>query len=319
MESHVLVVGDACVDLLVGLPDSRSGRSSPGALGPRIVGGGTGANTAVALARLGVGVEFGGAIGDDRYGRWLADDFRRERVGTRALVVRGDAFTSMVVVVVQESGERHPVLWPPDGWAHTLLRPDDVPDDLVRNARWLHTTGMCLREEPVSEAVLHAMRKAREWGVPVSLDLNLRIESSGLDERIRRTVGRAIELADVVLGHAHEEFAPLAGTDDLEKAASVIADRRRTVVMRRGADGASAFGPDGAVDARAFPVTVVNTVGAGDAFDGGFVAARLDGRSVRDALRWGNAVAALKIQGPDARALPSRTDVEALLSADLVR
>ena len=57
----------------------------------------------------------------------------------------------------------------------------------------------------------------------------------------------------------------------------------------------------------------MNTVGAGDAFDAGFIAARLEHRSIREALRWGNAVAALKIQGDSARALPSRADVEALL------
>jgi fructokinase/2-dehydro-3-deoxygluconokinase len=64
----------------------------------------------------------------------------------------------------------------------------------------------------------------------------------------------------------------------------------------------------------AFPATVVNTVGAGDAFNGGFIAARLEGRSLREALRWGNAVAALKIQGDSARALPTCADVQALLA-----
>jgi len=150
-------------------------------------------------------------------------------------------------------------------------------------------------------------------GVPVSIDLNLRVESSGLGEDVRRTLHRAIELADVVFGSAHEEFGPLAGTEDLETAARAIGAGRRAVVMRRGADGARAFDPDGVVDAPAFPVTAVNSVGAGDAFNGGFIAARLEGCSMREALRWGNAVAALKIQGTDARALPSRADVDRLL------
>lgn len=315
MSTHVLVVGDACVDFLVSLPGAGAVRLSPGELGTRIVGGGTGANTAVALARLGVPVGFAGAVGDDRYGRWLAEDLRGEHVDTRGLVVRADVFTATVLVVVEASGERHAVLWPPDGWAHTQLRPEDLPDDLVQEACWLHTTGMCLRGTPASGAVLHAMQTARAAGVPVSLDLNLRVESSGLGEDVRRTLHQAIDLSDVVFGNAHEEFGPLTGTDDLEAAARALGAGRRTVVMRRGADGARAFGPDGVVDAPAFPVTAVNTVGAGDAFNGGFIAARLDGRSLREALRWGNAVAALKIQGDDARALPSRAAVERLLGA----
>jgi fructokinase/2-dehydro-3-deoxygluconokinase len=310
----VLVVGDAGVDLLVHVPRAGRAPDEPhGDLRARIVGGGTGANTAVALARLGVPVAFAGAVGDDRYGRWLADDFHREQVDTAGLVVRTDAFTPTVVIVVDATGERHAVLWPPDGWAHTLLRPDDLPDSLPGDARWLHTTGMCLRAAPARDAVLHAMEAARRAGVPVSLDLNLRVELSGLDDEIRRTMERAIDLAEVVFGNAHEEIAPLAGLNDPDEAARRLGGGRRIVVMRLGEAGVRAVAPDEVIEAPAFPVAVANTVGAGDAFDGGFIAARLEGRSMREALRWGNAVAALKIRGDSARALPSRAEVEELM------
>jgi sugar/nucleoside kinase (ribokinase family) len=69
------------------------------------------------------------------------------------------------------------------------------------------------------------------------------------------------------------------------------------------------------VRSRAFHVAAANPVGAGDAFNGGFVAARVEGRGLREALRWGNAVAALKVARPGgARDLPDRAEVEALLA-----
>jgi len=313
---YALIVGDANVDLVIHLPGSSALPPRQGELQPRIVGGGTGANTAVALARLGVPASFAGTIGADRYGRWIIEDFGREHVDTRGLVVRADAFTPTVVIVVGTDGERYAVLWPPEGWAHTLLRPEDLPVSLIAGASWLHTTGMCFRALPVRAAMFHAMRTARAGGVPVSLDLNLRLELWGWGDDVRRTARRAIEHADVVFGNAREEIAPLAGYEQVEPATRALCDGRRIVVARLGAEGALGVAPGQAVHAPAFPATVVNTVGAGDAFNGGFIAARLEGRSMSDALRWGNAVAALKIQGDSARALPSRADVQALLASE---
>lgn len=311
--SHVLVVGDANVDLVMHLP-GVGGPHHQCELQPQIVGGGTAANTAVALARLSLPASFVGAIGRDRYGRWLSEDFAREHVDTRGLVVREDAFTPTVLIVVAAGGERHAVLWPPDGWAYTLLAPGDIPADLVGGASWLHTTGICLRAQPVRAAVLHAMRAARAAGVPVSIDLNLRLELWGWDNELRQVFAEAAELADVVFGNGYEEILPLAGGEHILAAARALSAGRRTVVVRLGSAGALVVAPGTQAEAPAFPVEVVNTVGAGDAFNGGFIAARLAGFSLREALRWGNAVAALKIQGDSARALPTRAQVLSMLA-----
>ena len=133
----------------------------------------------------------------------------------------------------------------------------------------------------------------------------------------RTAVETAIGLADVVLGHGEEELVPLSGAASVEEALAVLGGDTRTVVARLGRDGVQARTPDGALTSvPGFRVEARNAVGAGDAFNGGFVAARVEGRSIADALRWGNAVAALKVARPDgARDLPSRAEVEALLAA----
>src|SRR4029079_11794394 len=117
-------------------------------------------------------------------------------------------------------------------------------------------------------------------GVPVSLDLNLRIgfRDGGFEQGFLETVERAIAAAAVVLGSATDELAYLGAT--WEEAARRIAAEGRTVVARLGADGVVAFVGDRVAKAPAFDVPVLTTLGAGDAFDAGFVAARVEGRGL---------------------------------------
>jgi sugar/nucleoside kinase (ribokinase family) len=315
MEPRVVVLGDANVDMVIRLPDRAAGAVDLTGSEPRLFGGGSAANVAVGLARLDLAVTFIGSVGDDGFGRWVADDLAREGVDTRGLIAVRDAFTPMVIALIEPDGERLVVVWPPERGADLRLRPEDLDPDWLSGAAWLHTTGMCLRASPVREAVLGGMALAREAGATVSLDLNLRAELWGLDGDTRETLERAIAHSDVVLGSGPEEIVPLAGLDHVEDAARAICDGRRVVVARLGADGALAAGPHpGEIyHAPAFPTTVVDTLGAGDAFDAGFIAARLASCDVGEALRWGNAAAALKIGRPGARGSPSRDELDALL------
>lgn len=312
----VVVLGDVNVDLILHAPDRSVARAARTLREPALAGGGTAGNTAATLARLGVPVEFAGAIGDDAFGRWIAQDFEALGVGRRGLVVV-DRSTAQVIALVEPDGERSLFVWPTDGGALTYLRPEDLDADLIASAAWLHTTGMCLRDPPVRDAIFAGMASARAAGVPVSIDLNLRVELWGLDDDKRGAVEGAVGLADVVLGQGEEELVPLARAASVEEALAALGGDRRTIVARLGAEGALARTPDGdLVHVAGFPVEARNAVGAGDAFNGGFVAARVEGCSIVEALRWGNAVAALKVARPGgARDLPSRDEVEALLAA----
>jgi sugar/nucleoside kinase (ribokinase family) len=321
-DPYVVVLGDLNADLTIDLPDRSAPVAERLVREPRLTGGGTAGNTAAALARLGVPVEFSGSVGDDGFGRWLADDLRSSGVGTRGLVVTHDAPTCQVMALVESDGERYLVVWPTDGGALTRLEPADVDHGLVAGAAWLHTTGMCLRAAPVASSVLAAMRMAHDAGVPVSIDLNLRLELWGLDDGVLAVVAEAVSLADVVLGNGPEELLPLARAsefevDGVEGAARALAGGERTVVGRLGAQGALACSVAGeVVMVPGFAAVLRNPVGAGDAFNGGFIAARVAGLPLAEALRWGNAVGALRVsRDGGARDQPSRAEVEALLAA----
>lgn len=312
----VVVLGDANVDLIVRLPDRAADGQLASTPLPELCGGGTGANTAVALARLGLPVAFVGMIGDDLYGRDIQADLAAERVELSGLRVRSDVPTPTVIAVVQPDGDRVVVIWPVTGGAHTRLGPEDLDPAQIARAAWLHTTGMCLDQQPVADAVLYGMQIAREAGVPVSLDLNLRLElgEGGWRPGQRQAVEQAVALADVVLGSAEEEIVPLAGGGPVEAAVRALVEGKRTVIARLGESGAFLAWPGGEAHVRGFPVKVADTLGAGDAFNAGYIAARLASLSEPDAVRWGNAVAALSIMRPGARGTPSRAELETFLA-----
>jgi len=310
---QVVVLGDACVDMVIRLPERTSGTLDMTKSVPQLHGGGSAANVAVALARLGVAVTMMGAVGDDGYGRWVCEDLDREGVDVQGLCSVYDAFTPMVMAFIELNGERRVVAWPSEGGAHLQLQIDDIDPELIASASWLHTTGMCLRASPARDAVLYAMELAGDSNLTVSLDLNLRLESWSLDVATRRALERAIELSGVVFGNAEEEILPIAGSDSVEVGAQHLCSGKRIVVARQGNKGALVITPKETFHVPAYPTQVVDTLGAGDAFDGGFIAARLAEVGLREATNWGNVVAAHKIGRIGARGLPSLEELMEML------
>ena len=306
----VVVIGDANVDLEIQLPvDSRPTHANPD---PTMSGGGSAANTAAALARLDVPTRFVGAVGADAAGRHAVESLARSGVDVSAVQAVTSEPTVMVVVVLPPGGERLIYVWPPRGGAHAMLDADRATN-AVEHADWVHVSGICLRVTPARESVLAAMEWARDRRIPVSLDLNLRLENWGWEAGFRAVALEAVERADVVLGSAADEISALGGADDPIAAARAIGAGERLIVARLGADGAMAITDRDVTSAAGLDVEVVDTVGAGDAFNAGFIAARLEDRSLDEALMWGNTVAASTVAEHGARSGPTRAELMRLL------
>jgi len=314
MMTQVVVLGDANVDMLIKLPQASTDLNAIQQHDqPEMHGGGSAANVAVGLARLGIPVTFAGALGNDVYGNWVRDDLIREGVDVSGLHMLAGEFTVMVMALIQPDGERLIYVWPPTGGAQLELRTQDVDLASWPQARWLHISGICLRGEPARGTILEIMEQARQLDWRVSIDLNLRLEYWGLDAVTRQTFERAIALSDLVLGNAEEELMPLARANSPQAAATALCQQQRTVVARLGSKGAQVHTKDDVFSSPAFPTEVVDTLGAGDAFDAAYIAAALRGEDARTAARWGNATAALKIERPGARGLPTLAELEAKL------
>jgi aminoimidazole riboside kinase len=336
----VVLLGDINVDLVVRLPNRKTGIGYLEGSEPQLYGGGTVANTAVGLTRLGVPARIAGSVGTDSYGRWAVKDLGSEGVDVSGILNAPDQFTVMVFAMVDSTGERTIVVWPPEGGAHTVIQPKDLDPEMIHHAGWFHTSGMCFRSSPVRGTILSTMLKARSRNIPVSVDLNLRLELWGWKHGVREVAVRAIAAADVVFAAGEEELIPLTGKKTVEDAAAEVASWHpaafpetpqsrvdtpihsaaqpfhRVVVARAGQRGTLVLDADGIHHVPAFAADVRDTLGAGDAFNAGFIAARMEGLSNTEAARWGSAAGAFSVSGSGARHLPSRQELESILRSD---
>lgn len=303
---NVLVIGDANVDIIVPYPrflnEERTNVVYPVV---SMQGGGTAANTAVALARLGIPTSFVGTIGNDQYGRFVRDDFHREHVNTEHLVCDNDLNTVGVFAFVDEYGERYLWGWPRVQQSFRELTLTDALLEQVCNADWVHSSGMILAcEGSARESIIALFKQAYEVGVPTSFDLNLRVDNGKLDAEFAQTVEQILPYVTHLLGSGPEEFSYLGDGNWLENACT-LSNAQRTVIARDSSRGSFGFVNGKCVKADPFHVEVVDTIGAGDVYNAGYIRAVLEGKTIGDALQEGNAVAAFKVAHKGARSSPT--------------
>lgn len=233
--------------------------------------GGAEANVAVGLARLGMAVTWCGVIGDDPIGRRIVRQLRGEGVQVRHRV-DPSRFTGLLLKERPELG-RTSVTYYRDGSAGSTLASGDVDDDTLDAASVLHVSGITAAiSETARDAVHDVIRRARERGVVVSFDVNYR--SRLWDRSVAAPVYRElVSQADIVFAGLDEAQVVLEddGLTEAEALAGLRALGPREVVIKLGSAGAIADAGGEAVRAVAVPVEVVDTVGAGDAFVGGYL------------------------------------------------
>lgn len=308
---NVLVVGDANVDIIVPYPrflnDKRTLVEYPT---PELQGGGTSANTAVALARLGVSVNFLGTIGEDQYGRYIIKDFLKEGVDISQLIIVPELNTVGVFAFIDETGERYLWGWPREQQSFKVLEEEKVDFDRLKDMAWVHSSGMSLvYDTSARSTIIRLFQKAYEEGIPTSFDLNLRVDQGQLETEYKKAILEILEYTNYVLGSGTDEFYYLGEIGNWKENARSLVKKDRTVIIRNGRNGSLAISETEEVNAPAFPVQVEDTVGAGDVYNAGFIMARLQGKSLEECLKIGNAVSGYTVERKGARSCP---DVRAL-------
>lgn len=316
---RAILVGDVCIDLIIRVPEETgNARQQPE---PEVHGGGAVANTAVALARLGVDTQFIGAVGNELFGDQARRELEVEGIDISCLVVSRRWPTMLVIGLIDRTGQRTVLGWPNRNQAFSDLQADQLAGLDPSPRDWLHMSGSCLVQEPSRAAMHKALDLARDNGAKSSFDLNLRLglEGGRMPPAYSDTVWKAIHKADVVLGSADEElFHLIPDEPDMKAATTRLAAQANCIaIMRENTAGAhvSEFGAP-AVTIPPFRVPVLDTIGAGDAFDAGFIQAGLEGCSLSEQVRRGHAVAALQIGKPGARSAPTRSEVDRFLAQD---
>ncbi len=265
--------------------------------------GGAPANAAVAASRLGLSAAFIGKVGDDLHGRFLRRALAAEEVDISGLVTDGETTTSLAFVELGPEGERD-FSFVRRGCGDTRLRPEELPEALIRNARVLHLGTLSLTEEPARSAALRAAALAEEAGVAVSCDVNYRAPLWESEDAFRRACDALLPKVQL-LKVSLEEAELLTGRKEPEQAAAALKERYgiRTAAVTLGAGGAwlEGFCP-------AFPARAVDATGAGDCFWGAWLYARLRARP--DALPFACAAASLCVEKQGA--IPAMPDLAAV-------
>ena len=280
---RVLVLGDLVLDVVLA-PERpiESGTDVPGSVGIRQ--GGSAANTARWLARLGIDVQLVCAVGRDGAGRSLVSQLEADGVRVRAARIAGQR-TGRVGVLVAPNGERSFVA---DRRAALALRPDHLKDEWFARLDLVHMPAYSLMGEPIAAAARTAVAMARAIsGAEVSLDLSSIGPLLAEGRRAARELVASVK-PDVLFATEAEVEAFLG-----RNAGDGILDHAAIAVIKQGSRGARVVARGAAAEPLRFDVatpqvTVADSTGAGDAFSAGFIAgwltARAAGRQAPDAL-----------------------------------
>ena len=239
---------------------------------------------ACGAARLGLKVGFIGVCGQDVFGRFMLDEMSKRDVDIGNVIVRPDGSTGMSIILNQASDRAiltHLGLMPE-------LRASDVSDALLRDARHLHVASYFLQTNLQPE-LPELFQRAHSFGLTTSLDTNYDPSEQwlGFEE--------LLSVTDVFLPNQTEALS-ITKSSDVETAAKVLGRKAKVVTIKLGANGALACQKDSIARSSSIPVDVVDTVGAGDSFDAGFLYGYLNGWTNEKSLRLACICGALSTQ-----------------------
>ena len=280
--------------------DQRSGRL-------QLAMGGTSGNTAHGLRRLGIPTALLAKVGDDYLGHLLVEDLHGAGVAVNWVAFDPDRPTMINIAVVADNGDRAMFTWPDIESTLWQITDDDIAATIPDEIGWLQVCGATLEHAPAADSLGALATRCADAGIPVSVDLNVRSECFGWNEDFAKNIQRVIHVASVVFGSLPDEY-PLF-TDDPRS----LVTPNRIVIARDGAAGTTLHSAGGDLTLAAYDVTPVDTIGAGDAFDSGFIAAAVLGHDLAECLRWGNACGAYSIQYAGGGSVPDRQQLHRML------
>jgi sugar/nucleoside kinase (ribokinase family) len=281
----ILVAGEINPDLILsGDVFPEFGQAEKLVDGATLTIGSSSAIFACGAARLGLKVAFIGVCGDDLFGRYMLDEMQQRGVDTSHVIVRAGEQTGLSVILNQ--GADRAILTYPGLIA--ALRGADITDSLLGCARHLHVASYFLQTN-LRPDLIALFQRAQSFGLTTSLDTNYDPSETWMG------VQELLSVTNVFLPNEKEALS-LSGERDVHLAADWLGSRVETLAIKLGAQGALGIQRGQRAKAASTSAQVVDTVGAGDSFDAGFVFGYLSGWPLERALRLGCICGALSTQ-----------------------
>jgi len=267
--------------------------------------GGSSANIAAGLVKLGCQAALVTCVSDDAIGWYCLDQldfYSIDRAHVRK--IRGEERTSLAIYETRVA-DHQTVIYRNNAADFRMDMPDVEAIDYSRYGA-LITAGTVFAAEPSRAATFRAFDLARAAGLPIIFDVDYRPYSWPSPEVAADVLSRAGAMADVIVGN-NEEFGFMAGDIDkgLAKARDLAATSASIVVYKKGPEGAVTFADGEEIHTGIYPVKALKPTGAGDSFMAGFLAGLSEGRPMREAILRGSACASIVVARPGcARSMP---------------
>lgn len=275
--------------------------------------GGSPLNIAVACSRLGLKAALLSGVGDDKVGDFILNFLKNEKVITSS-VRRIKGKRSSAVILGIEPPDKFPLVYYRENAADSHINIDDVIQAKIPEFRLMELSGTALNVEPGRSAAFFAAETAVDNDIPVVLDLDFRADQwhdprafgvmvRAILPKVEIAVGTeeevlAATLTDIsLITITHQQISGPEIQGNLEEAIKkILKTGIKALIVKKGSRGARIYMPHEYIkDVPGFPVEVVNVLGAGDAFAGGFIYGYLKGWDLYKSCRMGNACGALVV------------------------
>jgi len=278
--------------------------------------GGSPANIAVGMARLGKKIGFLAKVSDDQFGDYVTHYFEKEGIDTSHITRCKNGENLGLTFTEIKSPTESRILMYREGVADLMLSPEDVDEEYIRRTKALLISGTALAASPSREAALKAIMLARKNNVAVIFDIDYREYTWKSADEISVYYSMAASFADLILG-SREEFdltERINGVceSDVESAKRWHELGCKIVVIKHGKEGSTAYTCDGKHYAvKPFPTNAMKGFGGGDGYASSFIRALIDGCSVPQALEYGSASASMLVSAHScSAAMPTLDEVE---------
>ena len=262
--------------------------------------GGSPANIAVGLSRLGKKCGFFARVSDDELGTFVENFFKNEGIDCSHITrcTNGEKIGLTFTEILSET--QSSILMYRNEAADLKLDVCDIDEDYIKRAKALLISGTALCESPSREAALKATLLAKKNNIPVIFDIDYRAYNWKSNDEIAIYYSTVAERADIILGSREEydlteKFIGLDGTD---KSSAEYWHKRgaKIVIIKHGKEGSTAYTNDGmSYKIKPFPVKLLKSFGGGDGYASAFLYGLFEGWDMWDALEFGSASAAMLV------------------------
>lgn len=281
--------------------------------------GGSPANIAVGMARLGKKCGFIGKVSDDQFGRYVVEYFQNEGIDTSRITKCADGERLGLTFTEILSPTESSILMYRNGIADLQLSVDGIDEEYIKNSKALLISGTALATSPSREATLKALTYAKKYGTKVIFDIDYRDYNWENRDDMAIYYSIVARASDIIIGSREEfditEALIEPGRDDHTTAKYWCEQGAKIVVIKHGKDGSTAYTNDGNdYSIKPFPVKALKGFGGGDGYASSFLYGLLNGNEIIECLEMGSAQAAMLIASHGCSAdMPTAEAVQAFI------